>query len=429
MNARLCLVGAALLGGCNAYAPFLLTGHQQESFTSQADILFVIDNSPTMSTKSEALARNFTTFIDAFASDDARPSNPDLANDVERFLDSVRDRAGNINFQLGVTTTDVNRDVGALLGQPRVLRKTDRNVSAQFNERVLCDAACIDRIPGDVDASCPGGDPRFRNCAGLSGAVEEGLEAVFLTMCRAVDDPPEACWDRWWAFEQDLDYRLSSEPMDEPGWNELDYLREGRDAGSASNWLRPNSTVIPVIISDEGDESRRIPTRDGQVWPYDDLFREFPNRMSWAVIGPHLSNCNTEGSPDWAIDRYRRMVADTNGVYVEIRESDGPNACRDVDFATALGRIGELLRSLMDTFPLRGLPAPDSITVQVGQRVIPRAEEIYDESLDLVFFEDGWSYNPIDNTVILHGSAIPDVNELVRVWYDPADGIPRPLPF
>ncbi|HMV69058.1 MAG TPA: hypothetical protein PKA64_19585, partial [Myxococcota bacterium] len=99
------------LSACNTYDWFRLTGYIQEGYTNKADILFVIDNSTSMTDESSDLATNFSAFIEPFA-DEQPPADPSLTNDVDRFLAFVNDRAANVNYQLGITTTDVSEVSG-----------------------------------------------------------------------------------------------------------------------------------------------------------------------------------------------------------------------------------------------------------------------------------------------------------------------------
>lgn len=416
-----------LLGGCNSYEYFRLAGYVQEGFTNKADLLFIIDNSPSMTNESESLAVNFATFIDAFADDGERPVNPPISEDLSRYLEYLGDRTGNVNFNLGITNTEVATWSGQLLGTNPVLRKTDTNVAEKFNRNLLCDAACINDVPDGLGVTCPGGPAGCPE--GTAGSVEEPIEALFMAMCRSVEDPPEPCFDAWWE-DPTLPGRWMDEPP--PGDNPPPPARYFDDSDILSNegWLREGSVVIPVIISDEGDQSRRINTRDGKVFPYDEYFKLFGHRMSWAVIGQNLNDgCNTTSAASWGIDRFRRFVNETNGVYIDIAVPDGRGGCNDADFASALESVGTLLRSLVSSYPLRALPDQATIVVTVGGKRVEASEATYDEDIEGTIYSDGWSYNAADNSVVLHGDAVPEPNEDVRIWYLPAGGAPRDLPF
>jgi hypothetical protein len=424
-------LAAAALSGCNAYDYFRMTGAVQESFSGQADILFIIDNSPTMTDEAEAIAVNFASFIEVFAEGTEAPQDPTLSENVDRYLDFVLDPAGNLNYHLGITTANPSEDWGKLLGQPNFVEKSDDNIAKKFTTNLICDAACVDEIPDGVNVTCENGRPGNCNDS-VSGAREEGIESVFMAICRSVENPPAACFQEWWEDEEIAGGVTSEPPTNDTGGpligvEPLRYFTE-EDVGSNGGFIRPNSTIIPVIVTDEGDKSRRIPNGDVKTDRYDELFALFPNRMAWAVIGPLENGCNTAGASTWQIDRYRRMVEASNGVYIPINEPSGGD-CPNTDFGAALTRIGELLRALTDTFPLGALPVPETIVVTVDGEVVPEAQPMLNEELGLTVYEDGWSYSVANNSVILHGDAVPDFDDEVRVWYLPAAGIPRDLPF
>ena len=60
------LLALTLLAGCNSYELFRVTGYEQASFSNDADILFIIDNSQSMAEESTALASNFDRFVGNF---------------------------------------------------------------------------------------------------------------------------------------------------------------------------------------------------------------------------------------------------------------------------------------------------------------------------------------------------------------------------
>ena len=428
-SAAALLLATSLLTGCNAYDYFRITGFQQESFTNKADILFVLDNSPSMVDEGEALAVNFASFINQFADDAPPTSKPSLGDEVDRFIEYVQDRTGNVNYQIGITTTEVYDKVGRLVGENPVLRKADENVPQKFNNNLLCEAACLTSQPPVAVQCAQGSRPGTENCAdSLLGAAEEGIEAVYMAMCRASPNPPENCFQDWYLQADRGVYEATPPPGSDTGGGPPDPVEYFGPAqvGTNAGWLREGSVVIPVIITDEGDQSRRINDRSGDVFPYGDLFNAFGHRMSWAVIGPNL-DCNLAGAVAWGVDRYKNMVDRTSGVYVDIAQPSG-SSCATTDFADALNEIGKLLRGLADTFPLQNLPVPGTIVVEVNGKVVPEATP-FETSTGRIEFDDGWLYLRDENTVVLRGNAVPDFNADVRIWYQPASGLPRTLPF
>jgi len=403
------------LSACNDYDYFRVAGHTQESFSNEADILFIVDNSMSMRDEAEDLAVNFDQFITQLAArDDQAEQNQDgLGDAVNDYVDYVGNRIAFIDYQIGITTTDVTEDEGDLLGTPRVINPDVNDIAAKFTGNLVCDSACI---PGDtlvndnsyecgdaltesvseqyVDCACD--RPYDDHCA--TSGDEEPLEAVFLAMCRAVEAPPEECFDsKFSGFDN--------------SWVE-----------SNAKWLRDGSSIIPVIITDEGDQSRRAARGEVDAAVYEDLFDLFRRRMAFAVIGAGHSRCDA-GAANWGGERLQHAVSSTSGLWVNIAEPNEDDECEQTDFSDALEQLGALLRSLLEAFPLQTVPNIDTLVVVVDGVPVDRAEET------TVGFGDGWSYRASDNAVVLHGDAVPDFNQEVRIYYKPLEGMPRELPF
>ena len=93
---------------------FHLAGYEQESFSNDADILFVIDNSSSMKEEAQSLGNNFNVFINLFASNEgATESTRSLSDAVDNFTSYVNDRGRFIDYNLGITTTSVDFSAGA----------------------------------------------------------------------------------------------------------------------------------------------------------------------------------------------------------------------------------------------------------------------------------------------------------------------------
>jgi hypothetical protein len=150
--------------------------------------------------------------------------------------------------------------------------------------------------------------------------------------------------------------------------------------------------------------------------------------MTWAVIGPNL-DCNLAGAAEWGVERYQAMVDDSNGIYLPIDVAGGSDSCVVAPFDEALTQIGRLLRGLADTFPLATVPVPESIVVNVNGDRIREASSVFDDATQTTRYGDGWHYDAARNAVVLTGGVVPDYNADVQIWYLPAQGVPRELPF
>jgi len=376
-----------LLSGCTSYEFFALTGYFPGYWPPKADVLFVVDSSQSMYEESTALA---------LASGSLATELDDLAQSVARGQD---DATTFPDYQFSITTMDVSARRGALIGDAPFYRRDQGGLDAAFERALLCDTTCFPTEPegdlsaADLDTLC--GDDRWRdNCRGEG---EEALETVLLAMCRAVPDPPEACY-------------------------ELPSLFTEADLLANEGLLRDDSVFIPVIVTDEGDASRRMSQLDIAPAPYTTLFQRFEHQMAWAVIGPELDEDRlprcTPVATSWGVLRYDFITSTTGGVKSSIHAP----TCEPADFRKAFSQIANLIGGRSHAFPLRSPAIEDTILVQVDREEIPPVEGRETDPYGFPNFGDGWSYTDDPPTVILHGTAAPEPGSDVRIWYQP---VPR----
>ncbi|MFT4623782.1 MAG: hypothetical protein ACI8PZ_002438 [Myxococcota bacterium] len=425
---RLGLTAATLLlASCNSYDMFRVAGYQQDQFNNQADILFVIDNSTSMVEEASSLAVNFGNFVQDLSEREAALSTSGLPDAVTNYIEYVQDRASFVDYQFGITTTDADVAGGQVFS---IIRRGDSNVSGAFLADLLCSATCIadvDLIGNDPSYLCgePIGDEitrQYMECTcgdvpewlgvNCGSAREEALEAVFLSMCRSVANPPEECFA----------------PIEIEG-NSWPAALTDEDRGTNRGFLRDASTFIPVIVTDEGDDSRREPGQQEIPDAYLDLFKRFRKRIAWVIIGPALDDdgekvCDGPATK-WGTIRYEWLVYDSSGLKIDITD----NKCETADFQAALEQLGALLQNLSTTFPLSAVPIKETLQVTVDGKAIDESSEKSVNALGFPQFSDGWTYRASENSVIFHGAAIPSAQSDVRVYYEPLDGMPRELPF
>ncbi|MEE2751958.1 MAG: hypothetical protein VX519_11050 [Myxococcota bacterium] len=435
---------AAVLLGCNNYEIFLVSGQEQASYSNVADVVFIADNSSSMTNEAEALALNFSHFINYLTDEDqgSNRSEEDISDAVTNYITYVSDRGRLLDYQLAITTSDVPGDAGSLVTTNGVdiIQKRDDNVAKQFNRSLLCNATCWDPlnnpIPNDPEYECNSEDPtipegvsyEFLDCvcgndgwqSGAGCATsgdEEPLEAAFLAMCRAVENPPPDCFHEVYSPLTDA------------------------DIGSNAGMIRDDSTVIFLIVSDEGDQSRRFEGQNPDPTVYLELLDQFNVRYRFAVIGPPYSCeidaegrencqliCNSGGATTWGTERYQQAAQATGGFFNPIAEEGSGGTCQASEFSEHLEDLGKLLNSLLTAFPLQSVPDIGTIQVFVdNQQVQPSIEE--DQPDGTTLYEGGWSYDSSTNSVVFHEPDIPDYHEAVRIYYRPLEGMPRTLPF
>jgi len=452
-----------LLLSCNQYEFFNVTGFEQATFSNDADILFVLDNSASMSQEASALGQNFNVFINKLANQSGSGAVVEgLGDAVDDFVAYVTERGNFIDYQLAITTTTVDYtgagasdalepgEAGLLTGTPTILGRDNPDIADAFTKNLLCDATYWDSAElfapenQDPDYDCDtGGEPevislQYLDClCGTNGwdnpsgsGQEEPLEAALMALCRAEENPPDACYE--------IDAGTSTVFTD-------------ADIGTNDGFLRDGSTVVIVILGDEGDTSRRIPNGSADVTPYLEAFGQFERNIKVVSLGPNLVPdddglgyslpCNNGGSTDWAAKRLLDISSQTKGFYRYLEEEiDGE--CALSDFAVHLDKLGDLLNNLDTSFQLATIPDITTIQVYVDGEVIDPAP-ILDETETGIPLEygEGWSYESADNAVgfwgnpilnpkkLEEGCCIPDYQSDVRIYYRPLSGKPRELPF
>jgi len=430
-------VAAFGLVGCNNYDLFRVAGYEQASFSNEADIIFVIDNSPSMVGESEALALTFNTFLDALIATEGSENGGSIGDAVGGYVTYVTDRGALIDYQMGITTTSVDTsgapgDAGSLVGSPKIIARGDEDVSNTFTANLVCEAVCWKECTtdtereetgdciedGEVDLDDPseitvdylhdvcGVDAWRQHCG---SGNEEPIEAALLSLCRAVEEPPEFCYDAITNFDLEV------------------------DANTSDGLLREGATALIVILTDEGDSSRRLATGETNPNDYLELFDKFDLRYRFAVIGPPFESDSTDfdciaGAQPWGAERLYEIADATDGFYRWLwsKDKDAEGSCtyEPEPFNEHLEELGRLLNDLLTNFPLQSVPDPSTIRAFVDDVEVTAAE--LDGKGD---YGDGWSYDPSQNAVSFHGASIPDYNADVRIYYKPLEGQPRELPF
>lgn len=421
---------AALATSCNRYDLFRIAGYEQATFTNRADVLFVIDNSDSMQTVSESLAVNFNSFVTDLQSASRDREYDDLSDAVTNYIDFVQNRGLFIDYQFGITTTDARANRGELLPDASghtLFSRDQPRVAKNFIEALACEAVCFTAaVPPPSDPTYGCGDPlgdvlsqEFLECTcsgwqgNCGGAREEALEATLMAMCRAVPNPPEACFEEVYDEEQDA---------------KLTPLIGAQDVETNKGLIRENSNLLVVFVTDEGDSSRRL-FRESIPDNYVRIFDQFNSDVTWVLMGHDLDangeiRCPSTGS-DWAVQRYHYLAKTSGGAIVDIYDED----CDLRPFDEALAALSELLRNFLTSFALQSVPVPGTIVVLVDGEQVSEGTVIGSDEFGLPIYSDGWSYRAADNSVEFHGNAIPPYESVVEVFYQPIDGIPIDLPF
>ena len=309
------------LSACNQYEMFLVTGDEQVSFSGKVDVLFVIDNSSSVTEEASALLKNFDTFIDNLAGDSA------YGQQTESLTDAVNTTPPSPPTVLKPSTTtwpwsrptssipwntgvDDPGEAGRFVGEKPVVRNADQDAAHRLQQHIGCWSSCwqsvetqatyigsagdceypdtesgkvssqyLDCLCGDVTYPQDGGDWNDSEiCHSASG--ESPIEASLLAMCRAVEDPPEIRWhDR---------SALSVDEGNSPRTADWYMTNDGR--------LREGSKVVVIVVTDADHRTQETLIRDPR-WsvrerqqrrptPYLRAFDQFDKDITFAFIGP-----------------------------------------------------------------------------------------------------------------------------------------------
>ncbi len=314
------------------------------------DILLVIDGSSSMSDEATSLLRNTDTLF------------PD-----------------NIDYRLAITTTSMTStdgwdwepeggETGLFVGDDPVVSRDDPDAAHRFQQNLGCWSSCWSGAEMESNTSyigtagdCPFPDSngdgtvdtddevttQYLDCLCVDVSYPEGddwdagelcrsgnelhLESTLMAMCRASDSPPEIC-------------AHSRSPF-VPEW-----------AGTNGDWLRPDTPIVVVYVTDEGDQSEvavdgLMTSGEDDPRPYLEAFEEFDRTMVFAAIGPDLQcesetdcslECNGGGASSRGVLRLINMTEATGGFYNAITTE----SCGVADFGKHLSDLTDLINNL-----------------------------------------------------------------------------------
>lgn len=287
------------------------------------------------------------------------PYQTNLANNFQAFIENFQ--AKDFNFQIGVTTTDTRDYTNPI-----------HNVQGRLLE-----------VPGKstkiLQKDSPTLETDFINLIQV-GTIGSGDEKPF----DAIED----------AF--------------------TDRIVDGSNEG----FLRDDSFLAIIIVSDEDDGSRPfgVPSDDSEngdrpghypISDYTDVLDNVTN-TSGSLRRYNVSGIAAFEEDCWGSDvlftrrgnRIEELVEATNGVTGDI--------C-DTSFATALNAIQSKVATLSTAFALDREPRVDTISVAVDGNSISQ-----DDS-------NGWSYDAESNSILFHGDAVPSQGSEIQVSFTPVE--------
>ena len=236
--------------------------------------------------------------------------------------------AAGVDLTVSMSTLHVDDSAaGALIAGP----VTPADGADTLRDAFVCQGACWDdqEVASDPSFVC-GDDPgdsitaEYLTCVcgeswwreDCSEGTEEPLEAALYSVCRALDDPSTTCVGSGFGTKEVL---------------------------SNAGMLREGATTHVMLISDEGDISRRLTAGESDVTLYLIAFEEVRPGLVFSAIGPPWSDiseapCNIGGAEAWSASRLQYAAEGTGGIWEPIAARTD-TSCELSDFQSFTSQV------------------------------------------------------------------------------------------
>ena len=510
---------------CNSYDLLIHDHFAQASFSNRVDILWQVDSSNSMAGNQANLQTSFDCFINQLAGSGGQTScdtdtdcpaggtcNPcgycdvdeeplelnTLSDAIDVYEQFLGNRTQFLNYQMGVTTSQAT----PCANDPDAYAGCEDSVGNTGRLRSLANAA--DDVSHPPTFLYPDSETLvedFKNLVnvGVDGSnVEYGFWVSTLAICASLDLPFDSDFTDWGS---DTLFTCSGTNWDlSHPWAPFcrclpqefyDYNVVVDENGDERRFLRDNSTLVVIAVTDEGDSTPHLGTAEwpwadeieadcviGEPWPVSvqeqcenatsitcenyckieyflDFYESIDRRVVFAVMGPGAelntdqqgnvtltSVCNDQNSSPQELEFYLWGAELTNGMYapIDVPISGDTAPCEDADFNQALSDLGRLVSNLSSGWHLSTVPDLGTVSVFIQGLEVPPAE--CDPEYDECPPEEpptctgspsaglnGWTYDESAQSIQFHGDCIPDFNQVVDIYYLPLSGGGRPLPF
>jgi hypothetical protein len=329
--------------------------HAQQS-ASKIDVLWVVDNSGSMAPRQENLAKNFQAFIDVFT-------------------------RGQVDYRIGVTTTDIFKTRGQFVGNPKIITPTTSNVAAAFANNIKVG---IDGSP--YEAGLEAAALALEERAKLKQAQQAAIQ-----MCVTACKTNQAC-------------------------------KDGCPAKSPIDFLRDDAYLYLIFVTDEEDESAEDVR---YYWRNFETAKGIGNDGTVTTAAIMGLKDNTCGAVEGA--RYKAMSELTGGEVGSI--------C-DTSFANTLKKLATNAVGLKRKFALQAKPNRETIEVKIRYPCNIAADVLKPctnvdkaecegnpaESVNLVCTPaqggaDGWVWEEANNLIFFQGESVPFLKGQVEIQY------------
>lgn len=291
-----------------------------------------------------------------------------LANNFNSFIQQFLTK--NFDFQIAVTTTD------AYLALPQF---DNNNSYSKFKDGVGNTHSRVFVI----NPKTPNLQQTFITNV-LQGMNGSGDERAFSSMKAALKDPQNAGFPRPNAY---LSVIILS------------------DEDDFSDETRPEYSWLSGGVADHNYQDPKLESVQSYKGFFDSLTNSQPGlpRYSVSVITVADQNCLTSHLAQTTATiigkRYIDLAQLTNGVIGSL--------C-DASYAKSLTAIQQNIIELGTQFYLDRVPVVSSISVAVNGQSIANDPT------------NGWTYDPVANSIIFHGNAVPSSGASISVNFDPA---------
>jgi len=341
----------------NTLPPDVRVDTYSQQAASKIDVLWVVDNSGSMAPRQENLARNFGSFITEFTKN-------------------------SIDYRIGITTTDIFKEAGRLVGNPKILTPQTPNIATVFATNIK---------------------------VGINGSpYEVGLDAAKLALDLQVQANDAAIMQCKTACPMTMNAQCQAKCDSDP---------------PAFQFLRRDAYLYLIFVSDEEDRS----SQDVRFfYRYFETVKGIGNDgmvTTAAIMGDVPSNtCGaTPGT------RYKELSDLTGGEVGSI--------C-DANFAATLAKLAQNAVGLKRKFALQVKPNLQTLQVRLRYPCNVAAEQTAPcasvdkkactgapvDSMNLVCTPkmgapDGWTYEEGGNLVYFAGDSVPGLSAQIELQY------------
>ena len=162
--------------------------------------------------------------------------------------------------------------------------------------------------------------------------------------------------------------------------------QSGADAGPGSDFLRDDSILSMIFVSDEPDSSPM--SWADYLAHFESLKTDSDDVVAHAISGDYPTGC---GGASFTNNVYELTVA-TGGLFLSVCATD---------WSSHLESLVEASAPDLSSFELTAWPVPETIVV----------------AIDGVTVTSGWSYNGADNTVDFEETSVPEGGATIEIEY------------